>query len=1070
MRQVPFPLAVVLVAALGAPAPAQPPIAFADAGLHAVQFVDASEGWACGDDGTVWHSIDGGKKWERQLTETRASLRGLHFVTEYTGWAVGRLEAPNGTSVGVMLKTTDGGLKWEQVGLNVMPGLNAVRFYDEKNGFVCGDSSDAFPTGVFTTTDGGLKWEPVKGPRLPSCRSADVVLATKGALIGGAWGKLGTLVAPALAVKAERGTPAEYREAELDPLGGRGVHGVACSTSVSDTGRPWCFAACDGGAVLTSSDGGKTWGYVNLGLPAPVLACCDFRCVAAFANHVWVAGRPGGVVLHSADLGKTWEVQKTDVAVPVNGIHFLDDKTGWLVCDLGCIYGTTDGGKTWLAQRTGGQRAAALFLHAGGKNTPLDVVAALGAADGYLCAATGLTSADPATVDPKRAGDDLRLRDTMRLAGGASAECGWSFPVAAHAAGLPPRELLATWDRAHGATAGEQLLRQAVLAIRIWQPEVVICDTIAPETGSAEALALNATKEAFKRAADPNCFPEQITTLGLKPWGPKKLYALWTEPKTAAVKFDSSAFNKALNDSPKDYTETATRLLAGDAAIADRRCFVLVAHRLAGADGHANLMDGITGLAPGGTARRAAVPIVIDSQATLEAKAEAQAEKQRAVRARRAVEAVAGMSDTEFGGIDKLMAALHTEMKKMPDDVAARTAFAVGSRLVREGKWADAREVYGLIALNYPAHPLAVEAFRWLARYHASTEVRRRFEIQQKLSLGGITFEANRTNRLAPASGTVATIGTATVAEDQYRFHSPDMIFKWHAAALELEPKLAGFGPVYTRDPASWLCFNAARRQIGKFVEAEAFIAEYFKLTPGAVTMAPGVDPWRDCLAAELWLSNKAALPVPPKPVGVCRRTESRPFLDGKLDDECWAKAKPMELKVTAAAGDRPDDARAFGTQYRTESRFAYDERYLYVAVRCEHPAGKKVEPVEKRTRDADLAGHDRVDILIDVDRDYQTYYRFQIDHRGALAEDCWGDKTWNPKYHVAFHATDTGWTAELAIPIVELTGDAPAHGKTWAVNVSRVVPGMGLQAWSGPADNDPRPEGMGLLQFRADR
>jgi hypothetical protein len=110
------------------------------------------------------------------------------------------------------------------------------------------------------------------------------------------------------------------------------------------------------------------------------------------------------------------------------------------------------------------------------------------------------------------------------------------------------------------------------------------------------------------------------------------------------------------------------------------------------------------------------------------------------------------------------------------------------------------------------------------------------------------------------------------------------------------------------------------------------------------------------------------------------------------------------------------------------------------------------------------------VDILLDMDRDYQTYYRFQIDHRGALAEDCWGDRTWNPKYHVAFHATDTGWTAEIAIPIVELTGDHPAHGKTWAVNVSRIVPGLGVQAWSGPADTDPRPEGMGLLQFRADK
>jgi Carbohydrate family 9 binding domain-like len=234
--------------------------------------------------------------------------------------------------------------------------------------------------------------------------------------------------------------------------------------------------------------------------------------------------------------------------------------------------------------------------------------------------------------------------------------------------------------------------------------------------------------------------------------------------------------------------------------------------------------------------------------------------------------------------------------------------------------------------------------------------------------------------------------------------------------------------------------------------------------------MMPGLDPWRDCLAAELWMTDRALVPIQPKPLGVCRHTEVRPLLDGKLDDECWRDLKPLPLAVVSAAADKPDELKAFGEAFRTEARFAYDDQFLYVAVSCLHPTGLKVEPAAKRTRDADMAGHDRVDILLDLDRDYQTYYRFQVDHRGCLAEDCWGDKSWNPKYFVSFHSTDTGWTAEMAIPLQELTGERPSHGKTWAVNVSRVVPGKGIQAWSGPADDTPRPEGMGLLQFRADK
>ena len=182
----------------------------------------------------------------------------------------------------------------------------------------------------------------------------------------------------------------------------------------------------------------------------------------------------------------------------------------------------------------------------------------------------------------------------MRLAGGSSGDVGWAFPVAAHAAGLPPRELMASWDRMHAGKAAEQLLRQTVLAIRMWQPEVIIADAIVADGPAADILMLHAAKEAFKQAADPACFPEQLSTLGLKPWDKaKKLYAMTPQPNSAQVRLDQSIFSTALGDSPRDYTEPAMRVLADDSAVVDRRCFTLLAHRLQDAEKHANLMDGI---------------------------------------------------------------------------------------------------------------------------------------------------------------------------------------------------------------------------------------------------------------------------------------------------------------------------------------------------------------------------------------------------------------------------------------------------------------------------------------------
>jgi len=1042
-----LPIAVLFLAILAAPSLAQPPVAFNDAAIRAVQFIDQSEGWAVGDDGVIWHSIDGGKTWERQKSGTRASLRGVHFQTPYTGWAVGRVETTSG-SVGVMLRTTDGGLHWDEVGTNVLPGLHAVRFFDDRSGFVCGDGSPAFASGMFTTADGGRTWKPVSGVRLPSCRAAAFIPGKRSGVVAGAWGRLGTL-----------SQDGRYQESELDPLAGRTVHAV-CTTTTHQSGLPTAFAAADGGVVLSSTDGGRSWGFVNLGLSPEALAACDFRCCAAFGSHVWVAGKPGGFVLHSADHGKTWGIQKTELSVPVNGLYFLSHEIGWMVGELGCILGTTDGGKTWRVQRAGGQRAAVLCLHASHRSTPLDVVSTLGYGEGYLCTAVGLMSADPVTSDPATTMHGARLCYGMRLAGGAAADVGWAFPVAAHAVGLPPRELLASWDRAHDGKAAEQLLRQAVLAIRIWQPEVIVAESVDESECAGAVLALHAAKEAFKQAADPQCFPEQLATLGLKPWSAKKVYAPTAGTKGVPVLMDQSIVQTALVDSPKNFVEPAERILGGSRE--DRRAFSLVAHRLEGAEKHTALMEGIV-LARSGSARRPEGPPVVDPAAVEEMK--------RASDSRRQLEGIAKSKDPEFAGMEKILGILGTETKKLPDDVAARTVHTIATSLAADGRWTEAREVYGLLVTRYPGHPLALEGFRWLMRYHASSEARRRAEIQQKLLIQRVSFDAQPgARKVIATSGTSSQATSPSVQEDRYGFFNPEATLKWHQSCLDLEPKLIAFGPVYSRDPSAWLCLLSARRRLGRHNDAITFIRDYFKNSPDAVAMSPGADALRDCLAAELWMTDRNLVPAPPKPVCESKRTESRPLLDGKLDDACWRDAKPIRLILASGLSESGGESKGMEDRFRTDARFAYDGEFIYISVSCSHPAGLRAEPTAWRTRDSDLSGHDRVDILLDLDRDYQTYYRLQIDHRGCLAEDCWGDRSWNPKYFAAFHSTDTEWTAELAIPVQELTGDLPSHGKMWAMNVTRVVPGKGLLSWSGPADQTPRPEGMGLLQFRADR
>ena len=86
------------------------------------------------------------------------------------------------------------------------------------------------------------------------------------------------------------------------------------------------------------------------------------------------------------------------------------------------------------------------------------------------------------------------------------------------------------------------------------------------------------------------------------------------------------------------------------------------------------------------------------------------------------------------------------------------------------------------------------------------------------------------------------------------------------------------------------------------------------------------------------------------------------------------------------------------------------------------------------------------------MDRDYATYYRLSIDHRGWTHDECWGDASWNPTWYVAAGADDDTWTIEAAIPLKELTQQQPDAKTTWAVGVQRIVPGVGFQSWTTPA------------------
>jgi tetratricopeptide (TPR) repeat protein len=452
----------------------------------------------------------------------------------------------------------------------------------------------------------------------------------------------------------------------------------------------------------------------------------------------------------------------------------------------------------------------------------------------------------------------------------------------------------------------------------------------------------------------------------------------------------------------------------------------------------------------------------------------------KAIRQRASLRAISEAPATALTDPNKLLAQIGTMTQDMPPDLAAAAMHGAASQYVRIGQWDLAREAYQLLIDRYPTHPLSIDAYRWLVRQNASGEARRRHELGQFLALSVQqgTIKPDGQSIKLPATDDKTAPREIKMPKTEMHKESAEFsllsskadLCKRYQACLDLDKQLVAFGPIASNDPTIQFPVQAAKRNLGLLKSDPNLLDEAQEWYKQFASRQPN-GPWRDAALAELWLSQHKG--APPKPLAVCCFTDTKPYLDGKLDDACWQAGQALRLHDAgpapkAAPGKQPETS-DLDKKFQTEVRLAYDREFLYLAVHCTHPEGRQTPLMKKRTHDADLRGYDRVSLLLDLDRDYSTCYHLQVDQRGCVCDDCWGDKTWDPRWFVAVQSDATSWTVEAAIPLLALTDEPPTNGHAWAFNAVRVIPGRGVQSFSQPAEapeETMRLEGMGLLMF----
>ena len=163
-------------------------------------------------------------------------------------------------------------------------------------------------------------------------------------------------------------------------------------------------------------------------------------------------------------------------------------------------------------------------------------------------------------------------------------------------------------------------------------------------------------------------------------------------------------------------------------------------------------------------------------------------------------------------------------------------------------------------------------------------------------------------------------------------------------------------------------------------------------------------------------------------------RADEPPVIDGKLDDACWGRAKPVTDFVTIHT-DRP-------AAYQSIGYVCYDETRLYIGMKCLMPDGGT--PAGKpKPHDTYCFSDDIVEIMIDPGLTRTTYYQLVISAYGATFDTyrkgggAGHDPAWNGDWDGAVHIGEGYWSAEMSVPFHNL-GITPETGSTWGLNLCR--------------------------------
>lgn len=1033
-----------------------------DAELNDVQFLDADFGWAVGERGTILKTTNGGRTWEVIPYTGIERLEAVHFINSRTGWISGGVTNPGShRSIGCLIVTEDGGETWKRLTPSGIPVLTRIRFFNDKIGWGVGLATDFHPSGIYLTKDGGRSW--VSESRYAPSSWNDGMRLDSGEYI---------LVGTKSNFAKWNGS--EFRHGFFRDTKALPMQAI----TVDGTGKFWSCGS--GGAIMRSTDG-VVWGpamprLANLPPEATAfldsLTHCDFKTVFSFGSSVWVAGSPGNVLFATRD-GMSWNRARTPFKGRINKLYFLDEQRGWAVGSFGQIATTLDGGATWTIQRKHGDRAVVLGVFAEPEQIPFELLAKLCTNDGNLCVialapiASGKSRDDRELIRIKHLANLLALNgvvllepEVKQIGGDASA-------------GLKPEDVaeLQRQGIVPGATpqSTQHVSYRAAITtlVRTWQPGLMLTHFPGRDAKPEHQAFYSDVNEAFRDASNGQRTFELVSELGLEPWSADKLMAVDQGVSSGAVVQPSNQFGVNLGRSLRDYAMPARGVGMATFGLAPESWAMrLVNYQKNESIARRGAMDGVS-----------TKPDEIVSREVKEQKSgNLEGIKKQAKISSTKAELLELNYNSDPEG-QRWLSLVTNYIEGMDYYGAGNFLFELGVECQNRGQVLEAERAFRILAEKYSNHPFADAAFLTLAVTLTSREM-------------AIVSQKSMESSKAPEILDVKT-ANAQPLEDRIRrtsFEQSEQTGETEQTAEDIAAEIdadlnkgkAEGGVLFLMDSRTTmptggghllkpidLSGEEARieyvKQLFNYVGQDrpslttkpemqmAYVSMQRKLNP-QFNANPYFEIWREN-REDGWseIGNAEISELPPVPgaeqspkkglaisAGAVRSNEP-PVLDGKLSEPMWAKAfeGAVYLKRKSTEGAAP------GTFL-----FSYDDEYLYWAGVAPRSSDAGSKNLESRPRDSASIESDSLELVFDLDNDFQSLFRIAANEAGEGRDRLDRSLIWNPKWYIASSQTSTTWTIECAIPWAELGLSGPPTEKGIRFGCLRSGARVESQAW----------------------